>query len=140
MSDAAVGAAARPGAPIALWRQPAFRWTLALAALLALAMPLWWAPLASALTDLEFAVARVFPEARIRDAAWFLLPVFGLVTGVLASVSPCVLPLVPLNVAYIGAADASGWKAAALSGRFVLGARPPPESSGRATRDRGSAV
>ena len=36
--------------------------------------------------------------------------------------SPCILPLVPLNVAYIGAADASGRAAVGISSRFVLGA------------------
>jgi cytochrome c-type biogenesis protein len=46
----------------------------------------------------------------------------GFGCGLLASCSPCVLPLVPLNIAGIGAADATGWRAVGLSGRFVLGA------------------
>jgi cytochrome c-type biogenesis protein len=46
----------------------------------------------------------------------------GFGSGLLASISPCVLPLVPLNIAAIGAAEASGWRAVGLSGRFVLGA------------------
>ena len=62
------------------------------------------------------------PERAIAGTAWFLLPLVGLGCGLLASFSPCVLPLVPLNVAAIGAADATGWRAAALSGRFVAGA------------------
>ena len=50
------------------------------------------------------------------------IPLVGVGCGLLASFSPCILPLVPLNIAAIGAADATGWRAAALSARFVLGA------------------
>lgn len=46
----------------------------------------------------------------------------GFGCGLLASFSPCVLPLVPLNIAGIGAADATGWRAVDLSARFVVGA------------------
>ncbi len=105
-----------------LWRHAAFRWPLGGAALLALAAPLWWAPLSARLFDLEYAVADWLPEAAIADTAWFLLPLVGVGCGLLASISPCILPLVPLNVAAIGAADASGWRAVDLSARFVLGA------------------
>jgi len=67
-------------------------------------------------------VAGLLPEHAIAGASWFVLPVIGLGAGMLASLSPCVLPLVPLNVAYIGASEASGSRAVALSARFVLGA------------------
>jgi cytochrome c-type biogenesis protein len=92
------------------------------AALLGLALPLWWSPLAALLTEAEFAVAQILPQQAIASAAWFVLPLFGLAAGLLASFSPCVLPLVPLNVAAIGAADATGWRAVDISARFVLGA------------------
>ncbi len=110
------------GGPAPLWRHRAFLGVLGASALAALALPLWWAPLAEGLTALEFAIADVVPRDAIAGASWFLLPAIGLGVGILASLSPCVLPLVPLNVAYIGAADATGARAAALSGRFVLGA------------------
>ena len=123
MSDVIIAAAAPSrGDPAPLWKHPAFRWTLAGAALLALAAPLWWQPIASALTDLDLAIAARIPDGAIAGAAWFLLPLVGFGCGLLASFSPCVLPLVPLNVAAIGAADASGWRAVDLSARFVLGA------------------
>lgn len=105
-----------------LWRHPWFRWPLLATATAALAAPLWWAPVSAALYDLEFAIAAWLPREAIADTAWFLLPVVGFACGLLASVSPCILPLVPLNVAAIGAADASGWRAVDLSARFVLGA------------------
>jgi cytochrome c-type biogenesis protein len=100
----------------------AFRGTLAAAGGAALLAPLWWGPVSQGLFRLEFAVAGLLPQGAIAGAAWFLLPLVGLGAGLLASLSPCVLPLVPLNVAYIGAADASGGRAVALSARFVLGA------------------
>jgi cytochrome c-type biogenesis protein len=95
---------------------------LILAAAAVASSPLWWKPVAEALYELEFALAEVVPEARIVAASWYLLPIIGLASGVLASLSPCVLPLVPLNLAYIGAAEASGWRAVSLSARFVAGA------------------
>ena len=112
----------RSGEPLPLWRQPAFGWSLGLAALAALTSSLWWAPLSGLLYDAEFGLAGLFPEDLIARANWMLLPAMGFAAGLLASLSPCVLPLVPLNVAYIGAADASGGRALALSARFVLGA------------------
>lgn len=108
--------------PRALWRHPAFVWTLGVAALAAAGLPLAWAPLSAALTDLEFALAGWLPEAWIDGASWSALPFVAFAAGLLASLSPCVLPLVPINVALIGASDASGLRAASLSGRFVLGA------------------
>lgn len=85
-------------------------------------MPLWWGPVARRLFDLEFALADLLPRQAISGAAWFLLPLVGFGCGLLASFSPCVLPLVPLNIAGIGAAEATGWRAVELSARFVLGA------------------
>jgi cytochrome c-type biogenesis protein len=119
----AEAAAGQPsGEPLPLWRQRAFGWSLGLAALAALSSPLWWGPLSGLLYDLEFGIAELLPEELIASANWALLPAMGFGAGLLASLSPCVLPLVPLNVAYIGAADASGGRALALSARFVLGA------------------
>ncbi len=109
-------------APPPLWRHGAFRWPLLVTALAALAAPLWWTPLSRWLFDLEFAVADLLPEAAIAGTAWFLLPLVGMGCGLLASISPCILPLIPLNIAGIGAADATGWRAVDLSARFVLGA------------------
>jgi len=116
----AIATSARVPAP--LWRHPAFGWPLAGAALLVLGAPFWWGPLSERLFDLEFALASALPQESIAGAAWFLLPLVGLGCGLLASISPCVLPLVPLNVASIGAAEATGWRAVDLSARFVLGA------------------
>jgi len=105
-----------------LWRHRAFVWPLAIAALLAVASPVWWRPVAEILTGLELSFARLLPAETLAGTAWFLLPLAGFGAGLLASLSPCILPLVPLNVAAIGAAEASGWRAASLSARFVLGA------------------
>jgi cytochrome c-type biogenesis protein len=110
------------GAPRPLWRHPAFRNTFLGAAALAATAPLWWAALSPLLVELEFALARLLSEETIRSAAWFLLPLVGLGAGLLASLSPCILPLVPINVAAIGAAGASGRRALGLSARFVWGA------------------
>ncbi len=98
-------------APAPLWRHPAFVAPLAAAGLLALASPLWWPPLSSLLYDLEFGIAARLPAAQLAGAASWLLPVLAFGFGLLASVSPCILPLVPLNLAAIGAADATGWDA-----------------------------
>ena len=46
----------------------------------------------------------------------------GFASGLLASFSPSILPLVPLNAAAIGAADATGGRAVERSARFVFGA------------------
>jgi cytochrome c-type biogenesis protein len=108
--------------PTPLWRHPAFVWTLLLAAFLAVSSPLWWGAVAPRLLDLEFAIAALLPADRVETSAWFTLPLVGLGAGLLASLSPCILPLVPIQVASIGAADASGRRAVALSARFVLGA------------------
>jgi cytochrome c-type biogenesis protein len=83
---------------------------------------MWWEPVSAALFGLEFRVAGWLSQEAIGTAAWFLLPLIGIGGGLLASFSPCILPLIPLNIAAIGAADARGRRAVALSGRFVLGA------------------
>jgi len=117
-----VSAHAAIGEPPPLWQHPAFRVTLAVALLAAAGVALAWTPIADALLTAEFAVADAFGEQWIRDAAWLALPAVGMAAGLLASLSPCILPLVPLNVAYIGAAEAEGWQAVGLSARFVVGA------------------
>jgi len=104
-----------------LWRHSAFLGPLVAAALAVAAAPLWWAPLSTWLVDIEFAVAGFVDPGRLGDAAWFLLPVIGFGCGLLASFSPCVLPLVPLNLATIGVSGATGRRAVGLSARFVLG-------------------
>lgn len=105
-----------------LWRHPAFRWTLVCFAGVALSSTLWWSSLEALLYDAEFALAGLLDESHIRGVSFVLLPLAGFAGGVLASFSPCILPLVPLNLAYIGAAEASGWRAVSLSARFVAGA------------------
>ena len=104
-----------------LWRHSAFLGPLAAAAFAAAAAPLWWAPLSTWLVDDEFALASLVDLGGLGDTAWFLLPVIGFGCGLLASISPCVLPLVPLNLATIGVAGATGRRAVGLSARFVLG-------------------
>jgi len=97
-------------------------WPLLATGLAVLAAPLWWTPVSERLFDAEFALAGWLPEEAIAGTAWFLLPLVGFGCGMLASFSPCILPLIPLNVAAIGAADATGWRAVGLSARFVVGA------------------
>jgi cytochrome c-type biogenesis protein len=104
------------------WQHAAFGWTLAVAGLVAALLVALWEPLSAMLYQAEFAIAGLLPEAWIRGATWFALPAVALGAGLLASVSPCVLPLIPLNVALIGASEATGWRAVSLSGRFVIGA------------------
>ncbi len=116
-SSAALAREPRP-----LWKHRAFLWPLAPAGLAVLAAPLWWAPASELLFDAEFALAGWLPDEAIAGTAWFLLPLVGLGCGLLASFSPCILPLIPLNVAAIGAAEATGWRAVDLSARFVVGA------------------
>jgi cytochrome c-type biogenesis protein len=114
--------AVRHSAPVPLWRLPAFLLPFVAGGGLALSAPAWWADLSARLFDLEFAVGGWIGSEAIAGTAWFALPLVGFGCGLLASISPCVLPLVPLNVAAVGAADASGLRAVGLSARFVLGA------------------
>lgn len=109
-------------APEGLWRHAAFRWTLGIAVLGAVTVALFWERLADLLFAAEFALAGSLGEEWLAGVAWAVLPAAGLFAGLLASISPCILPLVPLNVAYIGAAGVEGRRAVALSARFVLGA------------------
>lgn len=104
-----------------LWRHSAFLGPLVVAAFAAATASLWWGPLSSWLVGVEFAVAGLVDSERLGDAAWFLLPAVGFGCGLLASFSPCVLPLVPLNLATIGVTGATGRQAVGLSARFVLG-------------------
>jgi len=123
MSETALGGGG-PGAreAFSLWRHPAFWGPLVVVAAAAIFAPLWWDPLSRSLFALEFSAAQLLPRESIAGAAWILLPLLALAGGVLASVSPCVLPLIPLNVAAIGAVEATGWRAVSVSARFVLGA------------------
>ncbi len=112
---------ALPG-PVPLWRHPAFRWTLLLAGLTTL-LVLWrWDAAADLLFRVETQLSGLLPRDWIASAGTFVLPALAFGGGLLASLSPCVLPLVPINVALIGAGDVRGWRAVARSGAFVLGA------------------
>jgi cytochrome c-type biogenesis protein len=104
------------------WRLPAFRWTLIGAGVTAALFAVSWESASAGLFELEFAIAGLFPEEWVQEAAWFVLPGVALAVGLLASVSPCVLPLIPLNLALIGATGATGRRAASISARFVVGA------------------
>lgn len=115
----AVGAV---GAPRPLHRHPAFLGTLAAGALAAAGLAAAWSGIAAHLAAVELWLGRAVPLEALGARAGLLLPLLGFAAGLLASVSPCILPLVPLNLAAIGAAEASGARAASLSGRFVLGA------------------
>jgi len=108
-----------PGRP--LFRHPAFLGTLLAGAAGALLLAPAWSGIAARLAGLEFWLGRALPLEAVPAGAAVLLPLLGVAAGLVASVSPCVLPLVPLNVAAIGAAGASGPRAVALSARFVLG-------------------
>ncbi len=108
--------------PLPPWRHPVFAATLLAAGAIAMSAPLWWGAASGLLFDVELGIAGLLAEETIAGAAWFVLPGVGLVAGLLASLSPCILPLVPLNVAYIGASEAAGWRAVGLSAQFVLGA------------------
>ncbi|MEN8162038.1 MAG: cytochrome c biogenesis protein CcdA, partial [Myxococcota bacterium] len=94
------------------------------AAVLAVAtQAFWWEPLARQLTALELRMGAWSGGFDLGQLGVALLPVVALGAGLLASVSPCILPLVPIQLATIGAADAPTRGAAArLAGRFVLGA------------------
>ncbi len=96
--------------------------TLAVAAAGAAVIWSMWESLTLLLARVEFALASTVPEHWIGNAAWYSLPVLGFFAGLLASISPCILPLVPLNAAFIGAAEATGLRAVLISARFVLGA------------------
>lgn len=116
------GAAPAPAGPRPPHRHPAFRLVLGAGLALALTVGWWWPPVETAFYGIEAALSDLLPAGTIDSTAWFLLPLIGLAGGLLASVSPCILPLVPLNAAYIGARGVPPRQAAAVSARFVLGA------------------
>jgi len=105
-----------------LWQHPLFRWVLTLFATVALSAMFWWNSLEVVLHDAEIVAASAFDTFALGSVSFVLLPVVGFAGGVLASFSPCILPLVPLNVAYVGAHEATGWRSLGLSLRFVAGA------------------
>jgi cytochrome c-type biogenesis protein len=107
--------------PRPLWRHPAFGGTLALSVLVVLTVPLWQQPIELALLGIETPLAAKFSTDGLGAAGLLLIPLAGFGFGMLASLSPCILPLIPLNLAYIGATGASGRRALGLSSRFVLG-------------------
>jgi cytochrome c-type biogenesis protein len=111
-----------PNRELSPYRHPAFRWVLAGGVFLLALFPLWWPPTAGALLGLEEALTGLFPLDLVNRLEWIALPLVGLVGGFLASVSPCVLPLIPLNAAYIRATGAGPTRAVGLSARFALGA------------------
>jgi cytochrome c-type biogenesis protein len=115
-------ALAEGAAPAPLWRHAAFGLTLSVALLAGALLYAFWPPISDVLFTLEFALAGAFGESWIGEARWLALPAVGFAAGLAASLSPCILPLVPLNVAYIGASHAEGRQALWLSGAFVLGA------------------
>ncbi|GEM_PF-1342795 len=108
-----------------LWLHPAFVVTCFAGLLLALSADVWWPRLSASIYDVEFALNDWFAPAAAGPAGvlrYLALPAIGFAAGLLASISPCVLPMVPLNVAYIGAHEASGARALRLSAAFSLGA------------------
>lgn len=105
-----------------LWRHPAFGITLLVFLLTAWSTSYWWSPLQEALTNAELGVAALLDESRVRGLGAVALVLASLLGGLLASFSPCILPLVPLHLAYIGVHEASGLRSLGLSLRFAAGA------------------
>ncbi len=103
-------------------RRAGFRRTLLVGLAILAVFPLWWPPFERALSGVEQALTGLLPLDLVAGARWVALPAIGLLGGLLASISPCVLPLVPLNAAYIGAAGVPAARVASVSARFVLGA------------------
>jgi cytochrome c biogenesis protein CcdA len=95
---------------------------LTLFAMVASSAMFWWNSIEVALHDAEVVAASALDTFALASVSFVLLPVVGFAAGVLASFSPCILPLVPLNVAYVGAHEATGWRSLGLSLRFVAGA------------------
>ena len=57
-----------------------------------------------------------------QEQGLILLIILGLIAGLVSSLSPCVLSLLPLNLAYIGTANINNRKEAFIkAGQFVLG-------------------
>lgn len=111
--------------PPHLWQHPAFLVTFLGALSLALGSDFWWPGLEIAIYHAEFALNEWLDPASTRapmGLRYLALPAIGFAAGLLASISPCVLPMVPLNIAYIGALEATDLRALGLSARFALGA------------------
>lgn len=116
---------AEPAVATRPWLHPAFIVTCFAGGVLALSADAWWPVLSARIYALEFALNDWFAPASAGAPVglhYLALPVIGFGAGLLASISPCVLPLVPINVAYIGAHEASGPRAIRLSAAFSLGA------------------
>ncbi len=122
MTAGAIASRDEATSPHPLWKHPAFRWTLVVSAIVVLSMPVWEGALQSELLDFESLLAGSFGAGDTGGLALLLIPAAGLGAGIVASLSPCILPLIPLNLAYIGASEVGGRRAAWISGRFVLGA------------------
>lgn len=111
--------------PPPLWQHPAFALSFCVFVAAAFATASSWDTLSGVLYDAEFGLAdRFAPQGSNGSftSTYLLLPLVAFGAGLLASISPCVLPMVPLNIAYIGAHEASGLRAFGLSLRFALGA------------------
>jgi cytochrome c-type biogenesis protein len=120
---ARLSAAIRPPQP--LWKHRAFIFTLVCFAGAALSSTFFWTSLETRIYEVEFQLAEAIDfgsDTTSGAARFFVLPLLGFLGGLLASISPCVLPLVPVNVAYIGAQDAGRWRSVALSLQFSIGA------------------
>ncbi|MBA2565749.1 MAG: cytochrome C biogenesis protein CcdA [Gemmatimonadetes bacterium] len=117
-----VGGDPPTGRRLAPYQHPAFRAVMLAGLLLLVLFPLWWPSLERTLLRAEQVLAQSLPVDRVAGLHWLALPAVGLIGGVLASISPCVLPLIPLNAAYIGAGRGGGAHAVLASTGFVAGA------------------
>lgn len=121
MSVCASGPADPAAGESRLWAHPAFLATLLVSSLVVVTMGIWQPAIEAALFEVEWSLSSLVGAERLGSVGWLLIPALGFGSGLLASVSPCILPLVPLNVAYIGASERHGLRSVGLSIRFVLG-------------------
>ena len=56
----------------------------------------------------------------IGQSGW-LGPLLALLAGMLNSVSPCSMSVLPLVIGYVGGGEATGWRAVGLSATFAVG-------------------